>query len=96
MTYSEGVSVASVIQLAMRMRRVTYIVICGLSGPTMFFHISHKWHDFRKKVIEHKMCVLIFSTTLSEIFLILRILKRDIIIKVYWSSCKVPVIFVIF
>jgi len=24
---------------------------------------SHKGHDFREKVIEHKMCVLIFSTT---------------------------------
>jgi hypothetical protein len=23
--------------------------------------LSHKWHDFRKNVIEHKMCVLVFS-----------------------------------
>ena len=27
--------------------------------------ISHKHHDFRKKVTEHKMCVLVFSTILS-------------------------------
>ena len=27
------------------------------------FHISHKRHDFRKNVTEHKMCGLIFSTT---------------------------------
>jgi hypothetical protein len=29
--------------------------------------LSHKWHYFRggKKVVEHKMCVLIFSTTFA-------------------------------
>ena len=34
--------------------------------PALLYNIfptlSHKWHDFRKKVTEHKMCVLIFST----------------------------------
>ena len=49
---------------------------------------------FSEKVIEHKMYVLIFSTILSEIFLILRRIQRDIIIKVHRSSCKVPVIIV--
>jgi hypothetical protein len=34
----------------------------GLSDTTVFFHID-KQHDFWKKGIEHKMCVLIFSTT---------------------------------
>ena len=42
------------------------------------------------------MCVLIFSTTfLSETFLILRRIQRDII-NVQRSSCKVPVILVRF
>jgi hypothetical protein len=28
-----------------------------------FSTLSHKWHDFRETVIEHTMCVSIFSTT---------------------------------
>ena len=48
------------IQHAMRMR---HIVICGLSGSTVFSTLSHKGHHFRKEVTDHKMCVLIFSTT---------------------------------
>jgi hypothetical protein len=51
---------------------------------------SHKRHDFREKVIEYKMCVLIFSTNLSETSLILRIIQRDIIINVNMSSSEVP------
>ena len=39
------------------------------------------------------MC-LTFSTYLCETFLILRTIQRLIIINVYRSSCKVPVIFV--
>ena len=45
------------------------IVICGLSGSTMFFHISHKRSIFRKKkVIERKMYVLIFCTSFPNYF----------------------------
>jgi hypothetical protein len=51
-----------------------------------FSTLSHKWHDFWKKVIEHKMCVLIFSTTLPETFLILRRIEQDIIINARRSS----------
>ena len=35
--YSECVSVALVIQHAVRMRRITHIFICGVSGTTIFF-----------------------------------------------------------
>ena len=59
--------------------------------------LSHNRKDFRKKkFIERKLCVFIFSTTFfSDTFLILRRIERDII-SVHRSSCKVPVIFVVF
>jgi hypothetical protein len=31
-----------------------------------FLTLSHKRHDFRKKVTEHKVCVLIFSATFVQ------------------------------
>jgi hypothetical protein len=61
-----------------------------------FSALSHKRHDFRNQVIEHKMCVLIISTTLSETFITLRRFRQATIIHVCRSSCKVPVILVRF
>ena len=40
-----------------------HIVICDLSGSTISFTLSDKLHDFLKNVIEHKIYVVIFSTT---------------------------------
>jgi hypothetical protein len=55
--------------------------------------INRTIFEGKKNVTEHKMCVLIFSTSLSETFLILRRTERDIIKNVYRSaSCKVLVI----
>jgi len=63
MTYYECVFAALGIQHAMRIR---HIVIRGLSGSTVFFHIISKtaWlSGGGGGVTEYKMCVLIFSTT---------------------------------
>jgi hypothetical protein len=53
------VVVALGIQHAKRMSR---IVICSLSGSTIFLHIISQTARFSKTVVEYKMCVLIFST----------------------------------
>jgi len=60
-----------------------------------FFTLSHKRHKFRKKSLITQ-CVFRFSTILSELFFILTRTERDMIEHVCWSSCKVPVILVLF
>jgi hypothetical protein len=62
-TYSECVSVALVIQHAKRMRHIILPSVASLAVP-YFFTSSHKWYDFREKISEHRMCVLIFCLTL--------------------------------
>ena len=71
------------IQHAMRM---SHIVICGLSGSTVFFFkvISYTARFSKKKVIKHKRCVFSFSLQiLPEIFLILERTDRDMIRNVH-------------
>jgi hypothetical protein len=63
--YSECVFVTLVIPYAQRTRRIILSFVTCLALP-YFFTLSHKGHDFWGNIIEYKMCVLIFPTTLSE------------------------------
>ena len=76
------------IQDAMRMSQ---IVICVLSGSTVLFHIISLTARFSEKSYLTKN---VFSTILSETFVILIIIQRAIITNAHTStsSHKVPVI----
>ena len=65
-----------------------YIVICDHSGFTIVFHIMSLTARVSEKV---NISVLIFSTTLSATFLVLRRIERGIVINLCISSCIVPV-----
>jgi hypothetical protein len=57
---------------------------------TYFSILSHKRHDFRKKLLNIKCMFGFCLQHLSEIFLILKRIKRDIILNFHRFSCKVP------
>jgi hypothetical protein len=87
------VRIALLIQHATRMRHVVTSFVAARSVP-YFSTLSHKRCDFWKNVTEIK-CVFLFSLQLSsKTFLILGIIKRDIVKDIEMSSCKVPFIFV--
>ena len=61
-THSGSVSVGLVIQHTKRMRRIILSSV-ACHGLPNFSTLSHKQQDFWKKVIGHKICFLVFSTT---------------------------------
>ena len=70
------------------LRRTVFLCMACLD-PHYFPTLSHKWQDFRgkkKKVTEHKICVVICNTNISETFRILRRIQGDIGINVRKSS----------
>ena len=72
-------SAALLTQHATGVRHVVLPFASCMAVP-YFSALCNKERAFReKKVIGHKMCVLNFSASLSEIFLILRIIQRDIL-----------------
>ena len=64
---------------------MTHVPYCDIRNARLyniFFNSHYKRHDFRgekKKVVENKECVLIFSTTFSDQVLILMRLESNII-----------------
>jgi hypothetical protein len=54
-----------VVLLIQQVTRMSHIVtsFVALLAPRHFSTLSHNRHDFRKNVLERKMRVLIFSTT---------------------------------
>ena len=93
-TYSECVFVALGNQHAMRVR---YIVICSLSGSTIFFStLLNQRQNFRKKKLLDIKYVFWFSLQLfAETLLIIKRNERDIIKKYisvhikYHFSCQI-------
>jgi hypothetical protein len=87
------VHIALLIQHVMRMHQIVTSFVAPLAPP-YFSTLSHKWHDFQKTVVEHKICVFILSTIFIWNILILIIIQLDIVRNVKTSSSKVPVIVV--
>jgi len=66
-------------------------VLSSTAWPALLYFctLSHKWHDFRGKIFECKVCVVIFCTNLSETFLTLKKNSSRYYHKCTRSSCKV-------
>ena len=61
-----------------------------------FSTLSHTRHRRKKYILKIKCVFWFYQQPFFETFLILRRTERDVIRNVYRSSCKVPVIFVLY
>jgi hypothetical protein len=59
--------------------RMRHTLICDLSGSTKFFHIISEWHDLKKKLLKIKSVFWFSLQLLSETFLLLKTIERDMI-----------------
>ena len=90
-TYSQRLPVALFVEQVKRMSPTVLSSVAFLTAP-YFSTLSHKGHDCRKNVIEHKKSVFIFFTNLSKTFVILRRIQQDTVVSIRGSLCKVLLI----
>jgi len=85
------VCVCSLSRAACKAHVLYYIAICGLSRCTIFYHTVPQTARFSEREIvnEHKNVCFVFSTVLSETFLIVRRNERDIAIHVQYIDSSV-------
>ena len=69
-------------------------ILSSVACPALKYFpiLSHKRRDFREKVIEHKMCVFIFSASVYEAFLIIIRNELSIIISYIHLLVKHPLV----
>jgi len=65
--------------------RCPFTLLSSVAYPALQYcsTLSYKRHEFRRKIVEHKMYVLFFSKLSFEAFLIPRITERDVVENVY-------------
>jgi hypothetical protein len=85
-----GVSVASDIRNATRMRHVSLSFLARPALPHSYA-LSHKGTIFGAGALNTECVLRFYLQILSETFLILRRIQRDIITNVRRSACAVPV-----
>jgi hypothetical protein len=94
-TFSECVSGGLVIQHAKRMRRILLSSVASPAVPYFFPHYLINATIFGKTILN--INVFRFSLQLLyETFLILRRIQRDVMVNIFGSAYKVPVIIVRF
>jgi len=98
--YSERVSVSlpyvARTQITSFLRRIILSSMACLAVPC-FSTLSYKWHSFwGGKLLNVKVYFDFIYNLLFETFVFLRRIQLDIIIKVHWSLCKIPVFLVRF